>query len=146
MHFSFEPIDDDFADVVQTWNYEGDYYCYDTDKNRRSIDNILNTKDFDTFIVLDEIDEPVGFLACTFNDDGIVEMENFLSPDMLGKGLGVDFISECIDFVVDHYDYNQDVIDLVVESHNKRAIKVYERAGFTIVDECEDWVEMQIEL
>lgn len=146
MHFTYEPINDDYANVVQTWNYEGDYLCYDLEKNHRSIDDILNSDDFDTFIVLDEIEEPVGFLACTIGDEGILEMENFLSPEMLGKGLGVDFVSESIDFVLEHYDYSETVIDLVVESHNKRAIKVYERAGFTIVDECEDWVEMQIEL
>ncbi len=91
MHFNFESVNEDFADVVQTWNYEGEYCCFDIDKNKRSIDNILVSEDFDTFIVLDEIKEPVGFLACTFSDEGIIEMENFLSPDMLGKGLGVDF-------------------------------------------------------
>ncbi len=27
MHFNFESVNEDFADVVQTWNYEGEYCC-----------------------------------------------------------------------------------------------------------------------
>jgi len=146
MHFIFEPINEELADIVETWDFEGEYSCYDVNKNERSVENILNSDDFDTFLVKDEVEEPVGFLACTFDDNGIVEMENFLSPGMIGQGIGVDFISECIDFILDHYDYNQTILDLVVKASNEHSVKVYERAGFSVVDKCGEWIEMQIEL
>jgi ribosomal-protein-alanine N-acetyltransferase len=146
MHFTFTSIDEESAEIVRSWEYEGEYICYDTDKNRIVIDQVIRSKSFDCFVALDEGDEAVGFLAVTFDAEGIMEMENFLNPDFVGEGIGQDFISECTDFVVDHYDYDKPFINLVVEPHNKRAIKVYERAGFFVSDECDDWVEMQLEI
>jgi len=146
MHFIFAPIDEDNAEIVRSWEYEGDFICYDTEKNQISIDQAIRSKRFKCFIVMDEAEDPVGFLAVTFNADGIMEMENFLNPDYVGEGIGQDFISECSDFVIDHFDYDKPLINLVVEPHNKRAIKVYERAGFFIADECDEWVEMELEI
>lgn len=146
MHFTFAPIDEESAELVRSWEYEGGFVCYDTEKNRISIDQVIRSKRFTCFIVLDEAEEAVGFLAVTFDSDEIMEMENFLNPDYVGEGIGQDFISECGDFVIDHFDYDKPMINLVVEPHNKRAIKVYERAGFIISDECDEWVEMQLEI
>lgn len=146
MKFIFEPINDELANIVEKWDFEVEYSCFDVDKNRRTLDDVLNSDDFETFLVLNEIREPIGFLACTFDEDGIIEMENLLGPKMMGQGLGVDFVSECIDFILEHYDYNQSIIDLVVESTNLHAIHVYERAGFSIVDKTGEWIEMQISL
>lgn len=146
MHFTFTPVDEESAEIVRSWEYEGDFVCYDTEKNRISIDQVIRSKRFNCFAVIDEADESVGFLAVTFDGDGIMEMVNFLNPDYVGDGIGQDFISECSDFVIDYFDYDKPVINLVVEHHNKRAIKVYERAGFFVSDECDDWVEMQLEI
>lgn len=146
MHFTFSLIDDDLAEVVRSWEYEGDFVCYDTEKNRITISQVIRNKKFTCFSVVDEGDEAVGFLAAAFDDDGIMEMVNFLNPDFVGEGIGQDFISECIDFAVEYFDYDKSVVNLVVEPHNKRAIKVYERAGFFISDECDEWVEMQLEI
>ncbi len=146
MHFTFTPIDEESAEVVRSWDYEADYVCYDTEKNRISIDQVIRHRRFTCFVVMDEAEEPVGFLAAAFDSDGIMEMVNFLNPDYVGEGIGQDFISECSDFVVEHFDYDKAAINLVVEPHNKRAVKVYERAGFFISDECDEWVEMQLEI
>lgn len=146
MHFTFAPIDEETAEIVRAWEYDGDFVCYDTDKNQISIDQAIRSKRFQCFIVLDEAEEPVGFLAVTFNAEGVMEMENFLNPDYVGEGIGQDFISECSDFVIDYFDYDKPLINLVVEPHNKRAIKVYERAGFFVADECDEWVEMELEI
>ncbi len=146
MHFTFMPIDEESAEIVRSWEYEGDFVCYDTEKNRISIDQVIRNRQFTCFAVTDEGDESVGFLAVTFDGEGVMEMVNFLNPDFMGEGIGQDFIAECTDFVIEHFDYDKPVINLVVEHHNKRAIKVYERAGFTIADECDAWVEMQLEI
>lgn len=146
MNFNFRPIDDEFAEIVQSWDYDNKYVCYDIEKNRVPIDRVLKSDDFQCIIALNDEDEPIGFLAVIFDDDGNMEMENFINPEYVGFGIGVDFISESVDYVVEHFDYDGPSISLIVEPHNKRAIKVYERAGFQIYDECEDWVEMQIDV
>lgn len=146
MHFTFTPIDEENAEIVRSWEYDGDFVCYDTEKNQISIDYAIRSKRFTCFLVLDEAEDAVGFLAISFDADGMMEMENFLNPDYVGEGIGQDFISECSDFVVEYFDYDKPTINLVVEPHNKHAIKVYERAGFYVADECDDWVEMQLEI
>lgn len=146
MHFTFTPIDEESAEIVRSWEYVGDFICYDTEKNQISIDQAIRSKRFTCFLVMDEAEDAIGFLAVTFDADGIMEMENFLNPEYVGEGIGQDFISECSDFVVEYFDYDKSLINLVVEPHNKRAIKVYERAGFFIADECDQWVEMQLEI
>lgn len=146
MHFTFTPIDEENAEIVRSWEYDGDFVCYDTEKNQISIDYAIRSKRFTCFLVLDEAEDAVGFLAISFDADGMMEMENFLNPDYVGEGIGQDFISECSDFVVEYFDYDKPTINLVVEPHNKHAIKVYERAGFYVADECDEWVEMQLEI
>jgi hypothetical protein len=47
-----------------------------------------------------------------------------------GQGLGQEFVSRCVEFVRSHYKLDEQAIKLDVADFNKRAIKVYERAGF----------------
>lgn len=145
MEFEFKPMSERYANSVVSWRYEGEYSVYDVDKNKADIDDMLNSDAYDCFVAVDEYDEPLGFLECTF-DNGIMEITNFLRPDLTGKGLGSDFVTACIDFLIEHYDYTEDSVKLIVQHFNKRAIKVYQRIGFVVTDEGDDWVEMVLEL
>lgn len=146
MHFTFAPITEESAEIVRSWVYDGGFICFDLEKNRISIEQVIRNDQFECFVATDEGDEAVGFLAVSFDDEGVMEMVNFLNPDFVGDGIGQDFISECSDFAIERFDYDKPVINLVVEHHNKRAIKVYERAGFIVADECDEWVEMQLDI
>lgn len=145
MEFEFKPMSERYANSVVSWRYEGEYSVYDVDKNKADIDDMLNSDAYDCFVAVDEYDEPLGFLECTL-DNGIMEITNFLRPDLTGKGLGSDFVTACIDFLIEHYDYTEDSVKLIVQNFNKRAIKVYQRIGFVVTDEGDDWVEMVLEL
>lgn len=145
MEFNFKPMSERYANEVVSWKYEGEYSIYDVDKKKADIDELLNSGDYDCFVSVDDYDEPLGFLECTF-DDGVLEITNFLRPDLTGKGLGLDFVTACIDFLIEHYDYSGDSIKLIVQHFNKRAIKVYKRIGFVVSEEGDDWLEMTLEL
>lgn len=146
MQFEFKSMTESYANEVVSWKYEGEYSVYDVDKNKTDIDEMLNQTEYDCFIAVDDYDEAVGFLECAFDDEGTLEIANFLRPDLTGKGLGNDFVSACIDFALENYDYSGDRVKLIVQSFNKRAIKVYERIGFVTIEEGEDWVEMALDL
>ena len=51
-----------------------------------------------------------------------------MRPDLTGKGLGLDFINTELEFARKHF--TPDYFRLYVLSHNKRAIRAYENAGF----------------
>jgi ribosomal-protein-alanine N-acetyltransferase len=146
VQFKFKPIDEEYANIVVKWKYEGAYSVYDIEHNKSDIEGIMNSVNYDCFIALDEAQNPLGFLECALDDEQILEISNFLRPDLTGRGIGSDFISSCIDFVMEYYGYDGTHIKLFVESFNKRAIKVYERVGFVVVDEVDDWIEMILEL
>lgn len=145
MEFDFKPMNETYANEVVSWKYEGEYSVYDVEKHKADIDELINSDAYDCFVAVDEYDEPLGFLECAF-EDGLMAIANFLRPDLTGKGLGLDFVSACIDFLIEHYDYEGETIKLVVQNFNKRAIKVYERIGFVTAEEGDDWVEMVLEL
>lgn len=52
---------------------------------------------------------------------------------LTGRGYGTDFVKSVIDFGKQKYNYSY--IDLTVAKFNERAIKVYEKLGFKIVEE-----------
>ena len=56
---------------------------------------------------------------------------------MCGKGLGKEFVSQCIQFAVKEHDYKGEFVRCGVASFNKRAIKVYQKVGFEIFLERE---------
>jgi ribosomal-protein-alanine N-acetyltransferase len=145
MQFEFKPMNELYANEVVSWKYEGEYSVYDVDKNKTDIDDLLNSEEYHCFVAVDDYDEPLGFLECTF-DEEVLEIANFLRPDLTGKGIGADFISACIDFSIEHFDYTGDSVKLIVQNFNRRAIKVYERIGFVVTQEDDDWVEMMLEL
>lgn len=68
---------------------------------------------------------------CGFNEiqdnSGVIGI--FLSPRFQNIGLGTEAITELIRFGFE--DLNLDEIRLVVFSHNERAIRCYQRLGFT---------------
>lgn len=146
MQFEFKPMDETYANEVVSWKYEGEYAIYDVEKHKTDLDDLINSDAYDCFVAVDEYDEPLGFLECSIDDEGVLEFANFLRPDLTGKGLGSDFVSGCINFALEYYDYEGDTVKLIVESFNRRAIKVYERIGFVHTDEGEDWVEMTLNL
>jgi len=68
-----------------------------------------------------------GFYYFEPNDD-VLDYGLGLRPDLVGRGLGLDFFRAGLEFARERY--RPRLIRLHVAAFNERAIKVYERAGF----------------
>ena len=77
---------------------------------------------------MNENDELAGWTTFyTENDQFWLSLG--LRPDLTGQGLGKEFVSECVRYAISGYRIEH-TIKLVVALFNRRAIDVYQRAGF----------------
>lgn len=139
-------------EMINNWKYEGEYSVYDYCNEEESL---LEEESwgFGKFAALDENNNLIGELTIEFfeevdessEDDGYVDIKTVkdnpnkiyemwigfgLRPDLTGQGLGSEYVSECVDFAVNHHNYKGDYVRLGVAEFNKRAIKSYKKADF----------------
>ncbi len=126
------PVKSDIEDIL-TWKYDGIYSFYDNSIQKEKIEWIESFIDSDdNFSIYNEQNELVG--NCSF-----YYIEEFfclgvqMKPELTGKGFGTEFVRAIINF--GKKKYNLSYIDLTVAKFNKRAIKVYEKVGFKIIEE-----------
>jgi ribosomal-protein-alanine N-acetyltransferase len=162
--FKFVAMNLEYAkEMINKWKYGGEYHIYDY-VNEEEL--LLDEKNWGVsrFAALDEENNLVGELTIeffkeedeSFEDDGYVEhkvvKENpqniyemwagwGLKPEVCGKGIGLSFVLECISFAVKEYNYKGEYVRCGVAAFNKRAIKVYERAGFEPFRICKAEIE-----
>ncbi|MDF2673447.1 MAG: N-acetyltransferase [Clostridiales bacterium] len=143
MKFIFVPMNEEYAEqMLECWKYEGEYSIY----------NYINEKDWimereawgrDLFAVINESDELIGELSMQFFDPKEVAIDELqdlqvlwigfgLKPELNGKGLGVEFVTRCVEFGVSHYNYKGKYVGLGVAEFNQRAVKAYIKAGFDV--------------
>ncbi|WDV48131.1 GNAT family N-acetyltransferase [Clostridiaceae bacterium M8S5] len=160
MKFKFDPMNLEYArEMIDNWKYDGEYHIYDYINEEECLLD-KETWGLGRFAVLNEEDNLIGEVTIEFfeeededsEDDGYVEhhvvksnpqniyemwMGWGLKPELCGKGLGKEFISECIDFSVKEYDYKGEFIRCGVVAFNKRAIKLYKKLDFETFLVCE---------
>jgi RimJ/RimL family protein N-acetyltransferase len=110
--------DSDLAAIAE-WRYEAPYEFYNGDQ-----EPVKNPERY--FIARDE-GVPIGFYYFEPKDDAL-EYGLGLRPDLTGRGLGLEFFREGLEFGRERYLPGR--VRLFVAAFNERAIKVYERAGF----------------
>lgn len=127
-----KPNEKDAKEIVD-WKYEGIYSFYNNDKTeakKQWASNIHNEKD--TYVIYDKQNLLIGNCCFEFDEDSItfgVQMR----PDMTGKGLGTEIVKKILDFGREKYYLKK--IELLVAKFNKRAIRIYEKLGFNVIDE-----------
>lgn len=123
----------DHGELIATWKYGGEYSFYDNDKTESKQEWAKNIdKEENTFVIYNENNELIG--NCSFDyEDGEFMLGVQMKPAITGKGMGTELVKEILDFGRKQYKFNK--IELLVAKFNKRAIKVYERQGFTITEE-----------
>lgn len=126
------PTKSDVDDIL-TWKYDGKYSFYDNDIQKEKMEWIESFIDSDNnFSIYNDNNKLVG--NCSF-----YYIEEFfcvglqMRPELTGKGFGVQFAKAIIDFGREKYKFNY--IDLTVVKFNNRAIKVYEKLGFKVIEE-----------
>mgnify|MGYP006296182899 CR=1 FL=1 len=136
MNYIFVPMNEKYAnEIAYNWKYDGIYSFYDITADKEDLKEFLDPESWeDTFAVLDEFEELIGFYSFYFKSD-IMWIGFGLKPNLTGEGHGSDFVLSGIKYGLKKYNYKKDYLMLAVAKFNKRAIKVYKKIGFKIVEE-----------
>ncbi|MEO8973614.1 MAG: GNAT family protein [Ktedonobacteraceae bacterium] len=146
MKFAFSLMSEADAQDVSTWRYEAPYDVYNTtvdgdgSEEEPDITELLD-RDSPYYTVRDEQGELVGYFCygtagqpwgvsepTLYVDDKVIVIGLALRPDLTGKGMGLNFVNAGLAFAREQF--TPTMFRLYVMTFNKRAIRVYERAGF----------------
>ena len=118
--------------IAREWHYSDMYSFYDMQNDPEDFEEIITPRlrANKYYQILDDKDELVGYFWLERLSEEKVEVGLGLRPDLTGRGLGLNFVKEIEAFIQNNFNY--ELIILSVASFNKRAIKVYQRAGFKI--------------
>ena len=131
--FAVRAMAEDDAHAVATWRYPGEYAFYDGDADADDLAELLDPGEWGRryFAVDGADDQLVGFFVFKVDGD-VAEIGLGLRPDLTSRGLGLSFVETAARYAVDSFAVTELV--LAVAAFNRRALTVYERAGFREVD------------
>lgn len=144
--FEFLPMDEKFANELLKIKEDDGYAVYDLDHHLIDLDNLLNNSKYEFFVAVDGDGQMIGFVECTFDDEKLMEVGCGLLKPYMGHGFGFDFVSECMDYLVDYYNYDQPSILTYLKPRDQKTVKVFERVGFRVTDEATEWVELSLDI
>lgn len=134
---TFRRMDAPSAREIANWRYAPPYDIYNCapGKVEEAVEGLLNPE-YRYFSVWDDAGGLVGFMG--FGDDARVpggdysadalDLGGGLRPDRTGQGLGASFIEAALAFGRRHYA--PVAFRVTVAAFNRRALQVWERAGF----------------
>ena len=149
--FTFRPLDEISAQTVITWKYESPYDIY----------NLASSEPEDTLrYLLDPQNVFYGIYGqngdleafCSFGPDGQVSGGDYntpaldigmgVRPDLTGQGRGFQYVNAVIDFAI--RTYSPDGLRVTIAAFNSRAMRVWEKAGFQVVQKFRGgWTNME---
>ena len=129
MKFEFQPMDQDWAQAIAGWHYEGIYAFYDMEQDAEDLEELLDPRSWNDqyYAVTDDQGDLVGFF-CFEREEEVVVIGLGLRPDLTGRGWGQAFFEAGLEFAREKYQPASFVLS--VATFNQRAINVYRRAGF----------------
>ncbi len=143
--YVLRPITRADAEEISGWRYPGPYSTYDV--NPSSIPGLLDPR-YSYHAVLDAGGELVGYFCFgadatvpegrkrgLYGDDAL-DLGLGMRPDHTGRGLGPGFVRAGLRFAEGRF--SPPAFRLTVATFNRRAIQVYEKAGFEAVREFGD--------
>lgn len=150
MTFTFRPLDENSAKAILNWQYESPYDIY----------NLASSDPEDTLQYL--LDPQNAFHSiygqkgdleafCSFGLDGQVNGGDYsalaldiglgVRPDLTGRGHGFQYVNALIDFA--NQAYSPDRLRVTIAAFNSRAMRVWEKAGFQVVQKFQGgWTNM----
>jgi ribosomal-protein-alanine N-acetyltransferase len=132
MQYHFVAMQEEYAnEIIEDWHYGGICAFYDMAADEEDSEIFANRTYWEntTFAVLNLREELVGW-ASFFTEGDDIWLSLGLKPELTGRGLGEKCVSDCTLFAKSHYGLDKQAIKLEVALFNKRAIKVYKKAGF----------------
>jgi [ribosomal protein S18]-alanine N-acetyltransferase len=119
------------AEEIARWRYPEPYSFYDWTADADDLAELLDSasrKDA-YFAAEDGGGSLVGYFSFKRRSGATLEVGLGLRPERTGQGLGASFIATGLAFARERFAPTR--FTLAVATFNERAIKVYERAGFT---------------
>jgi ribosomal-protein-alanine N-acetyltransferase len=131
--FTFRDLDQSAADAIVSWRYEPPYDFYDLTADIEDLDEFLDPSRWGVSLFGAYVeDDLVGYIGLVADGD-VVEIGLGLRPDWTGRGYGLEFVNAILDFARERFSPRE--FRLKVARFNERAIRVYERTGFSPVRE-----------
>lgn len=120
------------ANIAFNWQYEVEYSFYNMTADEEDLTEFLNPVERgDKYFIITKGNEEVGFF-CFENEVDSIDIGLGMKPELTGRGIGLEFLKAGLDYA--RSKYNPKEITLSVATFNKRAIKVYKKAGFKSVE------------
>ena len=140
LQLTIEPMDERSARTICGWRYPGEYAYYDV-VGGASPENLADMLDGSQYTVTDATGVLIAFLAFgdvaqvpggvaqgLYGDTDLLDFGIGLRPDLTGRGLGLAVVQAGLAFA--RAALGARGFRLSVAAFNRRAIRVYERAGF----------------
>ena len=128
-------MDETSALEIVRWHYDPPSDIYDLAEDEETLRYVLDSKNR-FYVMRDEDDGLAGY--CSFSEDGQVPGGDYTSealdiglgirPDLTGRGRGADYVTRVLDFARKEFD--PACFRVTIAAFNKRAQKVWEKAGF----------------
>jgi len=121
------------AEEIARWHYPEPFSFYDWSADANDLAELLSAelRGDVYFSAYDQAGELAGFFGYKQPAAGTVEIGLGLHPERTGRGDGAAFLEAGLDYARSHFEPTR--IVLSVATFNRRAITVYERAGFAAV-------------
>ena len=115
--------------VEQVWGWDDNY-------QRKRHNREFASHDFH---IIQFCGTDVGFFITSSTSDTLKVNQIFILPEYQGRGIG----SACMTRIIDNANLEQRSVVLQVLKVNTRGIDLYQRLGFTIVDEDSIYFQME---
>ena len=126
--FAIRAMTAEDASAIAAWRYPEPYAFYDWDQDAGDLAELLDPSELGRhYFAADAGGELAGFFVLKPHANG-TEIGLGLRPDLTGQGLGARFLEAGLPFA------GAERYTLAVAAFNRRAITVYERAGFAITE------------
>ena len=139
---AIEPMRRPWAEAVSVWLYGGAYEMYSMDGSEACVQELL---DGGYYAWLNKEGRPEGYFCfgppaqIPTREEGVypagpLDIGLGMAPELCGTGQGGAFLEDGLKFARERFGARD--LRLTVASFNKRAIRVYQRAGFAAVREA----------
>jgi ribosomal-protein-alanine N-acetyltransferase len=127
--FVIRPMTADDAQAIAAWRYDEPYSFYDWDRDADDLAELLDPAQWGRhYFSADDADGGLAGFFVIKLADGVAEIGLGLRPALTGRGLGAAFLDAGLRFAAARCGPCS--FALAVAAFNRRAITVYERAGF----------------
>ena len=128
--FSLRPMTQADAEAIALWHYPEPYSFYDWVEDRDDLDELVDpARRGEAYVSVDDPDGTlIGYFSFKRTARRTITVGLGLRPDHTGMGLGEAFLAAGLDHARTRFD--PESFALSVATFNRRAITVYERAGF----------------